>query len=263
MARSRLSTFVFLLVAFAALVAAPPTSADRGGTFAEPLDALAPTSARDEGAHTITWWCVDLNALWHVDVPVIVGPGVVIPPPVPPFPPCTTTTFPILVPAGSGWTGGGASIWFMHTDYTPEIRAALEATGYHFVSNSPTEDLMRKMAEVRYVVRDFATNTVVAEESFDPRQNFRLVRSREYFGELPLTPIVVPELGLDIDAEAMGRLPLVHFPAVGGGLPPGQYRVQVYWVFSELHNDGLGLDPGNFVPPGAWLRGQPMFVVVP
>jgi hypothetical protein len=77
-------------------------------------------------------------------------------------------------------------------------------------------------------------------------------------------PIVDPGLGIDISVDAAGRLPLIGFPrAVADGLPPGSYRAQVYWVLSDLHNDGLGLDADNFLPAGEILLVQPRFVVVP
>lgn len=226
--------------------------------------ALVPNTAKQEGLHTVTWWCVDLNELWHVNVPVIVGPGVLTPPDPSPLPPCpSTSSFPINVPAGSGWTSGGGAIWFTNKTYPPAVAEALAAIGYNFVSNSPMEDMMKKITEVRYVVRTFPSNDFVTEFSFDPRQNFRLVRTRQFFGELPLDPIVNADLGIDISAAGFGRLPLVHFPAIGGGLPPGSYRAQVFWVLSELHNDGLGLDDGNFLPPGELLVATPRFAVVP
>ena len=207
--------------------------------------APVPNTAKEEGLHTVTWWCVDLNDLWHVDVPVIVGRGALTPPVPSPLPPCpSTSSFPIIVGAGSGWTSGGALIWFTNTTNPPLVAEALAAMGYNFVSNSPMQDLRQKIIEVRYVVRTFPSNAFVTEFSFDPRQNFRLVRTRQFFGERPLDPIVNADLGIHISAEGVGRLPLIHFPGVGGGLPPGSYRAEVFWVLSELHNDGLGLDDG-------------------
>jgi hypothetical protein len=263
MTRSRLSTFVILLLLFVALLAAAPTSADGGGTLPERAGAVAPRSVNDEGAHTVTWWCVDLNELWHVDVPVLVGFGAVTPPDPSPVPTCpTTSTFPIVVSAGSGWVSGGAAIWYTHTHYTQQILDAL-GPEYRFVSNSPMEDMLQEMTAVRYVVRTVPANAIVAEHTFDPRLVFRLVRANQYFGELTLAPTSFPELGIELSSEAMGRLPLVLFPAVGEALPPGTYRAQMFYVFSDLHNDGLGMGPGNFLGPGEFLWAQPLFVVAP
>ncbi len=221
-------------------------------------------AAKQDAPHTVTWWCVDLNELWHADVPVIVAAGVLTPPDPSPLPPCpTTSSFPITVPAESGWTSGGLAIWFTNTTYPKAVAEALSTIGYDFVSNSPMEDLMKKIVEVRYVVITFPGGEFVAEFSFDPRQNFRLVRYEQLFAPLPPDPIVNPDLGIDIDADAVNRLPLIHFPAVGGGLPPGSYRAQVFWVLSDLHNDGLGLDDLNFLPAGEVLYAQPRFEVVP
>lgn len=264
MARSRRFTFVIPILAFAALLAAPPVSADRGGSFAEPLGAIAPQSVDHEGAHTVTWWCVDLNDLWHVDVPVTAGPGVLTPPANPPFPPCTSSTFPVRVPAGSGWTGAGNALWFTHTHYTPQMQAALEAAGYPFVSASPMEDLFQKIVEIVYVVRRLPENAIVAEHSFDPRQTFRLVRFSQFNGERPTGPIEFPELGISLSADAVGRLPSAHFPGIGEPLPPGLYRVHVFWILSAPHNDGLGMaNPGNVLGTGANQIGAAQFLVVP
>lgn len=226
----------------------------------------APPAAADEtpAPHTVTWWCVDLNRLWHVDVPVIVGVFVLTPPVPSPLPPCdTTSTFPITIPASSRWTGSGNAIWYTHHVYTPAMVEALTATGYNFVSNSPMQDLMRKITEVRYVVRAFPSNAFVTQFTFDPQQNFRLVRTREFFGDQPATPIVDPDLGIDISAEESGRLPLIRFGGVADPLDPGSYRVEVRLVLSELHNDGLGLEAGNFLAAGEVLIAAARLVVVP
>lgn len=254
--------FTGLVVATCVFAASAMASQGRlrtdGGADADSAAQVA-DAARLEAPHTVTWWCVDLNELWHVDVPVIVPPASLTPPDPSPLPPCpTTSTFPITVKAGSGWTSGGTAIWFTNTTYPKAVAEALETIGYRFVSNSPMEDLMKKLVEVRYVVVTFPDNQFVAEFSFDPRQNFRLVRTRDFFGALPL-----PDLGIDISADAAGLLPLINFPAVGGGLPPGSYRARVYWVLSDLHNDGLGLGDDNFLPAGVFLYMQPRFVVVP
>jgi len=246
-------------VALACLSVALAALAKEHATHEDGADA----KAQQESPHTITWWCVDLNDLWHVDVPVIVGAGVLTPPDPSPVPICTDTSFPVTVKAGSGWTAGPA-LWIMNKTYPPAVAAVLEASGYHFVANSPHEDLMMKIVEVRYVVRTFPENDFVSQFSFDPRRVFRLIQTRQFFGARPLDPLVNPDLGIDIDADAVGRLPLLHFPGIGGGLPPGQYRAQVFWVISELHNDGLGLDEDeNFLPAGDLLLAQPRFVVAP
>lgn len=249
-----------LLLLTASLVLAAGSAQAREHTAREDGPAAA---AKHDSPHTITWWCVDLNELWHVDVPVLVGWGVVTPPDPSPIPPCTDSTFPIVVKAGQGWTTGGAAIWSTNKVYPPAVAAALRSIGYHFLDNSPIEDLMKKTVEIRYVVRTFPDDVFVAQYSFDPRKIFRLVQARQFFGDLALDPIINPDLGINIDSDAAGRLPLLHFAGIGGGLPPGEYRAQAFWVLSELHNDGLGLDDGNFLPPGELLAAQPRFVVVP
>ncbi len=216
-----------------------------------------------ETAHTVTWWCVDLNELWHVEVPVIIGRGIAIPPDPSPIPNPCTNPFPVTVPNGSAFTEGGATGWYTNTTYTPEIRAALESTGYQFHSQNPAEDFMSKLDEILVEVRTFADDELVAEFSFDPQQNFRLVRVREFFGQLPLDPIVIPELGLDLSSDAVGRLPLHGFPVIYGPVPPGKYRAWVWFRLSAQHNDGLDLAEDNFFSAGLNLVGRPPFIVLP
>lgn len=217
-----------------------------------------------ETAHTVTWWCVDLNELWNVEVPVIVGAGTAIPPDPSPIPDPCTNPFPVTVPSGSAFTEGAAPVgWYTNTTYSSEIRAALESIGYEFHSQSPAEDFMSKMAEILVEVRNFADDGLVAEFSFDPRQNFRLVRVRDYFGQLPLDPVVIPELGLDLSSDAVGRLPLYGFPTIAGPVPPGKYRVWVWFRLTAQHNDGLGLADDNFFSAGLTLVARPPFIVLP
>lgn len=234
-----------------------------GGADAVSVARLA-DAAKQDVPHTVTWWCVDLNEVWHVDVQLLAGAGVLTPPDPSPLPPCpSTSTFPIAVPAGSPWAVGN-DWWFTNHTYPPAVAEALGTIGYRFASNSPMEDLTQKLVEVRYVVVTFPGNVLVAEFSFDPRQTFRLVREAQLSHPDAAGPIVNPDLGIDISADAVGRLPLIGFPkAVAGGLPPGSYRALVYWVLSDLHNDGLGLDDGNFLPAGEVLYVQPRFIVVP
>jgi len=260
---------VIAMAALLALSSFAAGTAEARGQRVDPVasksaTADAPRTSAAEGFHTVTWWCVDLNDLWHVDVPVIVGPGAVIPPDPPPLPPCAATSaFPVEVPQGSGWMSGGAVNWYTHTHYTPEISAALADLGYEFVSGSPMEDLRRKITEIRYVVRTFPANELVAEWSFEPQRTFRLVRAGAYYGALGVAPIEDPVLDIHISADQAGRLPLINFPAIGNPLPPGSYRANVFWVLSALHNDGLGLGEGNFLPAGEFLIAAPRFVVVP
>jgi hypothetical protein len=139
---------------------------------------------------------------------------------------------------------GGTAVWFTNTRYPPAVRAALEGMGYNFHSQNPAEDFLSKMVEVRVEIR--RQDQKVAEFKFDPKRNFRLVRVDEFFGQR--RPPAVPF----VDPEDVGRLPLFGFPVLAGPLPsPGDYTVDVFWTLSDLHNDGLGLDPANdFLPAG-------------
>jgi len=219
--------------------------------------------AKAETTHTITWWCVDLNDLWHVEVPVVIGRGIAIPPVPSPIPEPCTNPFPVAVPNDSAFVPAGGAVWITNKTYPPAIRTALQTSGYNFHSQSPAEDFMSKMAEIRVEVRNFTDNAFVAVFSFDPQRYFRLVRARDFEGPLPFGPFVDPALGIDISAEEAGRLPLFGFPVIAGPVPPGDYRAWTYWVLSDLHNDGLGLEAGNFLPAGAILFATPRFIVLP
>ncbi|MFL5452525.1 MAG: hypothetical protein ACJ78V_11505, partial [Myxococcales bacterium] len=62
----------------------------------------------------------------------------------------------------------------------------------------------------------------------------------------------------------VGALPQISFPGIGGGLPPGNYRLQVIWTLSAEHNDGLGVVQGaNFLEPGDNILTENRFRVVP
>lgn len=228
-----------------------------------PAERILPDE-KTQTAHSITWWCVDLNDLWHVDVPVIVGASIAIPPDPSPIPNPCTNPFPVTVPDGSTFMPGGGAIWLTNKTYPPAVRAALEAIGYNFHSQSPAEDFMSKMVEIRVEVRTFQGGELVAEFRFDPRQNFRLVQWNQFNGQLPIDPIVDPALGIDISSDEVGRLPLFGFPVIAGPVPPGRYRAWIFWTLSDLHNDGLGLVAGeNLIPAGEFLYARPPFIVLP
>lgn len=185
-----------------------------------------------------------------------------VPPPIPSR--CPNSAFPITVAAGSPLAPGN-TIWFTNKTYPPAIRAALEQQGYAFHSQSPAEDFMSKFSQIRVEFRTFPAGVRIGDEFvFDPRQNFRLVRQRDYTGPYLLPqPIVDPDLGIDLSVDAVGRLPLFGFPVVvsSTSLPPGQYRLAVYWTMSAVHNDGLALESGNFLPAGEFLVANPRFIV--
>ena len=223
-------------------------------------DEGAASAGKSNSPHTITWWCADLNQVWRVDVPVVVGAGFLIPPDGDPgFPVCNDTAFPVSVPQGSGWTAN--TFWFGNKTYPKSVADALATIGYEFVSNVPHEDLLHKIVEIRLRVLTFPALQLVAEFSFDPKQAFVLTQLREIENRIPVDPIVNADLGIDLSPAEVGRLPMIGFPAVAPPLPSGSYRVQVFYVMSELHNDGLGLDDGNFLAPGSNFVSQTRFVV--
>ncbi|MFL5432143.1 MAG: hypothetical protein ACJ79M_21210 [Myxococcales bacterium] len=223
--------------------------------------------AQKKGSNdTITWWCLDMQDLLRVKVPVVVAVGNLVPPDPPPISTsCTPSAFPVAVPKGSQFVAGGLAIWFANKTYPPAVRAALASSGFNFVDNSPHTDLMRKIAEIRVEIRTFPDDVPVATFSFDPQKIFRLVQYGDGFGAFQAieVPIVDPTLGIDISVAELERLPMLAFPGLAGPVAPGSYRGFVFWVMSDLHNDGLGLDPGNFLVPGDNLLAAPRFVVTP
>ena len=218
-----------------------------------------------EAADTVTWWCVDLSQLWDLEVPIASGYGNLVPPDPSPVPPCAkTSSWPVTVAAGARWSAGGALIWYTNTEYTPQARAALSAQAYHFAGARPVEDLLEKVLRVTYVVVDAATWTEVARFSFKGQSAAKVVKLGKVFASLPFDPIVNPTFDVNLDPAAVALLPAAHFGGVvRGGLPPGQYNVEVYWTLSAPHNDGLGLDPGDFLSAGDNLMGYPSLNVTP
>jgi hypothetical protein len=196
----------------------------------------------------------------HLRFPVIVGIGVVTPPDPSPIPDPCQSAFPVVVPEGSRFMPGGTFIWCTNKTYPPAIRAALEASGYHFRSHHPMEDFLKKMVEVRVEIWSLDWSTLVAEYSFDPRENARLVQTRDFDGKTPEGPYSNPALGIDYTAEQMQRMPLVGFPVRAGplpeGTPTGMYWAAVYWTLSESHNDGLNIEDFNFLPGGVKAGGR-------
>jgi hypothetical protein len=217
--------------------------------------------------HTVTWWCVDLNDLWNVNVPMIIGSGAATPPSPSPIPNPCTNPYPVAVPDGSAFAPG-ITVWFTNKTYPPAVRDALTEMGYNFHSQSPAEDFMSKFVEIRVQVMD-PDGELVGEYRFDPRKNFRLVRAREYFGQVLswlLGPIVHPDLGIDMPLAEVGRLPLLGFPVQVPPVPtgrPGLYRMWVYWTMSDWHNDGTCMDETCMLPAGEFLYTAPRFLVVP
>lgn len=250
-----------------ALAYAPPVSAkhypdapsvDAEAAMEEPLKAKG-----EESQHTITWWCVDLNDLYHVDVPVVAGRGLLEAPADPPVPTCSETSFPQTVPSDSGFTVQAA--WFTNKTYPDWIRDALVASGYNFVDASPIEDLMKKIVEVHIRVGPF--RAPFTDFTFDPRKVFRRYEYRRHSGALLEWEFAnrkdhdqLVAAGITSAAE-LGRLPTVSFPGIAGPLPPGQYRAFVIVRLSEPHNDGLGLGPGSFLPAGDSPLANVIFVV--
>jgi len=216
--------------------------------------------------HTITWWCTDLNKLWQVRFPVIAGIGNVTPPDPSPIPDPCQSAFPVVVPEGSRFMPGGTFVWYTNKTYPPTIRAALAASGYHFRSHNPMEDFLKKVVKVRVEIWSLDWSTLVADYAFDPEDYARVVQTRDFDGKTPEGPYSNPALGIDYTAEQMQRMPLVGFALRAGplpeGTPTGMYWAAVFWTLSEEHNDGLNLEPGNFLPGGEeFLYGQNRFWV--
>jgi hypothetical protein len=217
-------------------------------------------AAKDKGdvPHTLTWWCVDLNDVWNVNVPVILQ-RVYLQPPSPQIHDTCTSAFPVTVPAGSGFAPG-FNLWFTNKTYPPATRAALQELGYRFHSQSPAEDFMSKFENIRVEVRTYPGNKVVGEYNYDPRRSFRLVRLRDFFGAMTGSTTE----GTGFSVEEAGRLPLFGFPVtIPAPIESGDYWIWVYWTMSETHYDGVCLDESCMLPAGEFLYLRARFTVVP
>lgn len=236
--------------------------ASRGFALAAGL--LAPSVSYSQSTwsgHTVTWWCVDLNDLYKMDVPLIFCQSMLVAPEPSPVPPCSSTSNnPITVPAGPEWAMGSGVFWIMNLTYPKEIRAALDTLGFKFVSNSPTQDLLSKVKQVRYDVYSRPGNLLIATYQFDPAKISVVKRLGQADGGLLDTGFLNPDLGLDISPKEAEHLPAAGFLPIAGALPAGTYRTCVTWTFSDAHNDGLGL---ILLGPGDVTLACNNFVVAP
>jgi len=260
-------TILTLIAALAVSSMGVPSSHAKGrqggADLQQPSGSHKPASPGD----TVTWWCLDLNNLWHVDVPVIAGVAVLDYSAVPdrPIPdPGCASGFPVVVTGSSMFMPGGTFFWYTNKTYPPVIRAALEAVGHSFHSQSPSQDLLFKMSRVRVEIWTLDQETVIAEYSFDPHRFFRRSTLGAWDGMLQEVAYSDPALGIDLSPTAVRQLPLIGFPVDAGPIPPGtpagMYWAAVYWTLSEEHWDGLGLDPNfNLLPAGEFLYGANRF----
>jgi hypothetical protein len=210
----------------------------------------------------VTWWCVDLNELWDVGVPVVAGREDLVAPVPSPLPACpASSAFPIAIKSGSNWTTN--AYWYTNKTYSKEIRAALVTVGYHFAGETPIQDFLKKVTQVRYLTMALSPGGSNVLDIFDAQPNTRIVEYGELFGATPTEPLVDPALGIHISAKEYEKLPLVGFPAIADGLPAGSYQVYVSLVLSEMHNDGMGLDAVDFLPAGETFVASFQFDVGP
>jgi len=256
-------SLAFLLAAFVALTVGTPSAhaLGRRGLDSNEQDQPSGGNRPTEPGDTLTWWCLDLNNFWQVDIPVLAGRvfldyAYAETPPIPDQ--GCGNAWPVTVPGGSQFVPGGSHLWTVNNTYPKALREALEASGYHFRSQSPAEDLLAKVVSIRVEIRTApaAGNEFVAEYTFDAQKYFRRTLLGFFRGMLPTQPIVNEALGVDISAAAVRRLPSIGFPVPAGPLPAGtpqaRYAAYIYWTLSESHNDGLGLDEGNFLPAGEY-----------
>ena len=227
----------------------------------------------DRTADTITYWCANLNEVWDVEVPVVVGRGNFLggDPTVSPY--CgdpnalTDGRFPVAVPAGSRFRPAGIVAWWTNKTYPRGYAEALRAAGlgytFHPHSNSPAEDFLSKIVNVRVEIYS-EDDLLLAEFNFDPRRTFKRIQLGElFFGQTQLGPAVDPVLGINLSATEVDRLPTFGFNVLPNApMQSGTYYFAEYWTFSDYHWDGLGVDPnGNLFPPGEWFMAQSAFRV--
>jgi hypothetical protein len=220
---------------------------------------------------------LDLNHLWQVKgIPVTAPRGTQV------FPgeeaagfadPGCTTGFPVVVQGQSRFVVGGSIFWYTNKTFPPTIRAWLQSQSYPFHSQSPMEDFLSKMTNVRVEIRTVAganpwAGVFVTDFSFDPRMNFRLITLGDWNGMAGNYPYSDPSLGIDLTAKQFSQLPVVGFPGIVGpmpaGTPEGMYWGCVYWTLSAVHWDGMGIDPDfNSLPDGEIPIGCERFYFVP
>jgi len=254
------SKVLFVLTLVLALLITVPTEAKR-----KRIQENGPTrQGHSYSTHTITWWCLDLNNLLHVDVPVVVGLGALVAPDPAPIPTtCDQTSFPVTVPNGSQFVAGAAG-WYTNKTYPLKLREALAAEGYKFHSQSPEEDLRSKLDQIQVEIRTFPAGDPVTTFTFDPKHNFRLMQLRDYTGALPAPdPFVVPELDISLTSDQVARSPFLMFPGEVGPVGPGEYRAFVSWHLTADHNDGFDIQDGDFIFAGWNLMAFPRFIVTP
>jgi hypothetical protein len=218
-----------------------------------------------EAAHTVTWWCTDLSELLDVEVPIATPYWMLATPDPSPVAPCApTSSWPVSVPVGGRWAAGGGAFWFTNTSYNAPVRAGLAAMGYRYASHKPIEDFIAKVKTLTYVVVDLATEVEVARFNFNASQVAVVVSQGDIYGAWGADPWSNPAVGIDYTAAQVALLPSAYFMGVvKGKLPPGLYRVQIHFIMTDVHNDGLGLDPGNFIGPGDMLLAEPPLLVTP
>jgi hypothetical protein len=103
--------------------------------------------------HSVTWWCVDVNDVWKVKVPAVLPIQFFVPPDPSPIPEPCRPTYLGTVPNGSSFAAGAT--WFTNKTYPPAVRDALQQQGYNFHGQSPAEDFMFKLADIRVEVRTY------------------------------------------------------------------------------------------------------------
>lgn len=257
-------TVSMLLVALFASVLGATVASAKGNPNADYAEHIFAPGKPVAAGDTVTWWCLDLNHVWQVKgVPVIAPMGNLV------FPgeeaagfadPGCATGFPVVVQGQSRFVAGGSFIWYTNKTYPPTIQALLQSQSYTFHSQSPMEDFLSKMTNVRVEIRTVAggnpwAGVFVTDFSFDPRMNFRRISLGDWNGMLGSYPSSDPSLGINFTAKQVSQLPAVNFPGIVGpmpaGTPEGMYWACVFWTLSAVTNDGIGIDPDfNFLPGG-------------
>jgi len=240
-----------------------------GGKYNPETDSWTSTSTtnakKSNPAHTITWYCVDMNDMWKVSEPVIIGFGNLVG-----NGPCSgTTPFPVTVPSGQRFMPGGAFVWIVNKTYPAGYAEAVAAAGFTFAphSNSPAEDFKSKISEIRVEVITFPEGDPVAVFRFDGQKNIKLVQWGDIRGtNPPFDPIDDPALNIHLSSAEVERLPMYGFTVKAGPVPAGEYFACVFWTLSADTWDGLGVLPppgGNVLPAGEFLYGCNRFRVAP
>ncbi len=119
--------------------------------------------------------------------------------------------------------------WVVTDQYSPEVKAELEAQGYVFRGETPAEDFIAKVDHVYVIIHPG-----------EPQERTLVWEGSSAFRYFPLSEWGIP-IPDRILINGFGMVPPHN---------PGEHTVVFGLVMAELHNDGFGTEEENFLMPG-------------